>query len=80
MEKNFTYYNEKCHFQSDCPDPKREKINLAEKEEGDPALFPMETCELTLSRCSTRRAIFLNVEKVVPNLTTDRQTPWYLDT
>jgi hypothetical protein len=31
--------NENGHFQSDCPEPEQEKVNLAEQEEEDPALF-----------------------------------------
>ena len=38
--------NEKGHFQSDCPEPKCEKANLVQKEEEDPTLFMLETCEL----------------------------------
>lgn len=33
------------HFASDCPEPKREKAHLAEKEDDDPALLMIVACE-----------------------------------
>lgn len=72
--------NDKGHFQSDCPEPKHEKANLAEKEDDDPTLLMMDKCELVLSDSVAEEQVFLNEEKVVPKLTGKREMSWYLDT
>jgi hypothetical protein len=72
--------NEKGHFQSDCPEPKKEKANLAEKEEDDPALLMLEACELTQQSEILSEQVFLNEEKVVPKLLGKHDLAWYLDT
>jgi hypothetical protein len=71
--------NEKGHFQSDCPEPKREKANLAQEEDEDQALLMLETCDLTQAAQPLSEQVFLNEEKVVPKLTGNKDTAWYLD-
>jgi transposase InsO family protein len=72
--------NEKGHFQSNCPEPKREKANFVQKEDDDPALLMLETCELTQSGDTLTEQVFLNEEKVVPKLLGSHEDSWYLDT
>jgi hypothetical protein len=73
--------NDKGHFQSDCPEPKREKANRVEKEEDDKlALLMMEACKLVVSEAVPVEHVFLNEEKIVPKLTGTHEMSWYLDT
>jgi hypothetical protein len=72
--------NEKGHFQSDCPEPKKEKANLTEKEDEDATLLMLETCEIVQLSDTLSEQVFLNEEKVVPKLTSTRDASWYLDT
>jgi transposase InsO family protein len=71
--------NEKGHFQSDCPEPRKEKANLAEQEDDDPALLMLEACEVTYQNNFVTEQVFLNEEKVIPKLTGSQESSWYLD-
>jgi transposase InsO family protein len=72
--------NEKGHFQSDCPQPKKEKVNLVEMEEDNPALLMFEACELSPETESRSEQVLLNEEKVRSKLTGNQDNFWYLDT
>jgi hypothetical protein len=72
--------NEKGHFQSDCPEPKKEKANLVQKEDEDAALLMLETCELKEQSDNLSEQVFLNEENIVPKLSGTRDFSWYLDT
>lgn len=71
--------NEKGHFQSDCPEPKREKANLVQKEDDDEALLMLDACVLTEQSDTLSEQVFLNEEKVLPKYSGDHDVSWYLD-
>jgi hypothetical protein len=74
-------WNEKGHLQADCPEPsKRERANLAEQEDDEPAMLMVETCELTEQIDTPSEQVLLNEEKVVPKYKGPRDASWYLDT
>lgn len=74
-------WNEKGHLQADCPEPsKRERANLAEQEDDEPAMLMVETCELIEQIDTPSEQVLLNEEKVVPKYKGPRDASWYLDT
>jgi hypothetical protein len=54
----------------------REKANLTQKEDDDPALLMLETCELMPQGNALTEQVFLNEEKVVPKLVGSHEYSW----
>jgi hypothetical protein len=72
--------NEKGHSQSDCPEPRKDKANVAEDGDEDPALLMLEACEMTEQSDTMSEQVFLNEEKMVSKIAGKQETSWYLDT
>jgi hypothetical protein len=59
------------HFQSECPEPKREWANLVEKDDDEPALLLAHAVELGQVVEETGEKVMLHEEKVQPKLPGD---------
>jgi hypothetical protein len=75
--------NEMGHFASDCPEPpkKEQQANLVQNNaDDDPAILMMELCEVVHAAEVQTDTVFLHEEKVMPKLSGEQNTLWYLDT
>lgn len=63
-------YNDKCHFAPDCPEPKRERGNLAEKGDDGPALLMIVASEALCipETVELKEIVLLNEERLKPKL------------
>jgi gag-polypeptide of LTR copia-type/Zinc knuckle len=68
------------HFASECRQPKKEKAFVAEKEDDEPTLLMLETCELMETKRETIGEVTLVEENVQLHLQVDENDVWYLDT
>lgn len=72
------------HYASECPQPKRARVNFAQKQaDEEPALLMAETCEIVQTTGDLTKMVMLNEEQVWPNLESDKERidcGWYLDT
>jgi transposase InsO family protein len=69
------------HFSSDCPEPKRERANLTQKQTDEEAsLLMTEVCTLVENTEVEGERVMLHEEKVVPKLSGSASKSWYLDT